>query len=54
MGADDTLPLSLWLWTWGSSVLANLAFFDRPWVALAGGVGMSVIAIPLIRVLQRR
>jgi putative membrane protein len=46
--ADDRIPLALLLWVWGSSVLANLAFFHRPGVALAGGVGMAVVGAPLV------
>jgi putative membrane protein len=42
---NDTLPFALLGWTYASSLLANLAFFHRPAVALAGGVGMgSVLA----------
>jgi carotene biosynthesis associated membrane protein len=51
---DDAQPLALYLWTYGSSVLANLAFFDRPAVALTGGIGMGVIALPLARRLFAR
>jgi putative membrane protein len=47
--ADDRVPLALLLWTWASSVLANLAFFGRPGVALAGGLAMAVVAVPLVR-----
>ncbi len=36
----------LYLWTYVSSVLANAAFFGRPWVALAGGIAMGAVAIP--------
>jgi putative membrane protein len=46
--ADDRLPLALFLWVWGSSVLANLAFFHRPGVALAGGLAMAVVGVPLV------
>ncbi|HVU74073.1 MAG TPA: carotenoid biosynthesis protein [Mycobacteriales bacterium] len=49
---SDEQPIALWLWTFGSSVLANLAFFDRPQVALAGGVAMGVVALPLVVVLR--
>ena len=45
---SDAQPLTLYLWTYGSSVLANLAFFDRPAVALTGGIGMGLVALPLI------
>jgi len=46
--ADDRIPLALFLWVWGSSVLANLAFFHRPGVALAGGLAMAVVGVPLV------
>ncbi len=49
----DAQPLTLYLWTYGSSVLANLAFFDRPAVALTGGIGMGLVALSLIRRLAR-
>ncbi len=46
---DDAVPLALWLWTYASSVLASLAFFGRPGVALAGGLAMGTVAAPLAR-----
>jgi uncharacterized membrane protein len=45
--ADDRLPAALYLWTYGSSVLAHLAFFGRPTVAVTGGLAMSLVAVPL-------
>nr|WP_242666180.1 MULTISPECIES: carotenoid biosynthesis protein [Parafrankia] len=39
----DRLPMTLLGWTYLSSVLANLAFFGRPGVALVGGVAMGVL-----------
>lgn len=50
---DDRVPYALYLWTYVSSVLANLVFFGRPVVALVGGVGMGVVALPLARRLLR-
>jgi putative membrane protein len=50
---DDRVPLAVLLWTWASSVLANLAFWGRPWVALAGGTAMAVVTVPLLRDLRR-
>jgi putative membrane protein len=44
--ADDALPATLYLWTYASSVLAAAVFFERPGVALVGGVAMGVVAIP--------
>jgi len=51
--ADDRVPHALFLWTYASSVLANAAFFGRPAVALVGGVGMGLVALPFARSLQR-
>lgn len=50
---DDRVPGALFLWTWGSSVLANAAFFGRPLVALTGGVVMGLVAAPYARSLAR-
>jgi uncharacterized membrane protein len=50
----DVLPLLLYAWTYLSSVLAHLAFFGRPPVALVGGLLMGTVAIPLLVVLARR
>ena len=44
--ADDRLPAALFLWTYASSVLANVAFFGRPATALVGGLGMGLVALP--------
>ena len=52
--ADDRVPAALFLWTYGSSVLANAVFFGRPPVALIGGIGMGVVAIPYALSLRRR
>jgi hypothetical protein len=41
--APDGLPLLLLTWTWASSVLANLAFFGRPAVAVYGGLALGAI-----------
>jgi putative membrane protein len=46
---DDTAPVALWVWTWLSSTLANLAFFHRPAVAAWGFAAMGVVGIPLLR-----
>jgi uncharacterized membrane protein len=43
----DAVPYALYLWTYGSSVLAHLAFFGLPASALWGGVGMGLVAVPL-------
>jgi uncharacterized membrane protein len=52
--ADDRVPVGLFLWTWGSSVLANVAFFGRPGVALAGGLAMGLTGVPVLRGVLRR
>lgn len=44
--ADEGVPALLLLWTYASQVLANIAFFHRPGVALAGGVLMGAVALP--------
>jgi putative membrane protein len=51
--ADDRVPAALFLWTYGSSVLANVAFFGRPAVALVGGLGMGLVAVPYALSLRR-
>ena len=50
--SDDRVPGALFLWTWGSSVLANAVFFGRPLVALTGGVVMGLVAVPYARSLR--
>jgi len=42
----DAVPTTLLAWTYTSSVLANAAFFGRPWVALWGAAGMGVTVLP--------
>jgi uncharacterized membrane protein len=49
----EALPAALLLWTWLGSVVANLVFFGRPSVALLGGTGMALTAIPYLRALLR-
>ena len=51
--SDDRQPAVLFLWTYGSSVLANAVFFDRPMTAVVGGLGMGVVAIPYALSLRR-
>jgi uncharacterized membrane protein len=52
--ADDRVPAALFLWTWASSVLAFAVFFDRPVVALVGGVAMGAVAVPYALALRPR
>jgi putative membrane protein len=46
---EDAAPIGLWVWTWLSSALANVAFFHRPAVAAWGFVAMGVVGFPLLR-----
>jgi carotene biosynthesis associated membrane protein len=50
----EGVPALLYLWTYASQVLANLVFFDRPAVALAGGLLMGATAVPYAVSLTRR
>lgn len=43
----DAVPVTAYLWTYFSSVIAHAVFFGRPPVAVTGAVLMGVIAIPL-------
>jgi len=52
-GRDDRPVLTLWVWTWLSSTLANLAFFHRPAVAVWGFVAMGLVGLPLMRSMSR-
>jgi putative membrane protein len=49
----DAVPYGMYLWTYASSLLANLAFFGRPGVALAGGLVMGLPVLLLLRALRR-
>jgi putative membrane protein len=50
----DTPMLALYLWTYGSSVLANAAFFELSGSAAWGAAGMGLITAPLVVHLTRR
>ncbi len=45
---------ALYLWTWVGGVVANAAFFGRPAVAVVGGIGMGLVAVPFARACLRR
>jgi putative membrane protein len=51
---SDAVPLALYFWTYGSSVLAHAALLDLPGSALWGGVVMGSIVVPLAVQLARR
>ncbi len=54
-GTDDGPMHALYLWTYGSSVLAHAVFLGLPWSALWGGLGMGLVAVPLgVRLWRRR
>ena len=42
-------PAAVLGWTWAGSVLGNLVFFGRPWVALYGGLVMGAFVVPFLR-----
>ncbi len=44
---------ALYLWAYGSSVLAHLAFFARPGSAVLGAVLMGLVALPFARIASR-
>jgi len=46
--APDSQPALLYLWTYVSSIVANLFFLHRPWVAVYGGVAMGIVAVPYV------
>jgi uncharacterized membrane protein len=48
---NDGPPAVLYLWTFASAVVGNAFFFDRPWVAVYGGVAMGVVVLPYLWVL---
>jgi uncharacterized membrane protein len=43
----DGVPHAMYLWIYASSVLADVAFFHLPTVAVAGGLLMGLVALPL-------
>jgi uncharacterized membrane protein len=52
---DDRPMYALYLWTYGSSVLAHAVFLGLPWSALWGGLGMGLVAVPLgVRLWRQR
>jgi putative membrane protein len=52
-GDADRLPIAMYLWTWGGSVVAHAVFLGLPASALAGGVGMGAVVALLLRALRR-
>ncbi|MEV4714290.1 carotenoid biosynthesis protein [Micromonospora sp. NPDC049374] len=52
-GTGDQPMYALYLWTYGSSVLAHAVFLDLPASAVWGAAGMAVVAVPLAVALLR-
>ncbi|MFF5216278.1 carotenoid biosynthesis protein [Micromonospora sp. NPDC000442] len=52
-GTGDHPMYALYLWTYGSSVLAHAVFLDLPASAVWGAAGMAVVAVPLAVALLR-
>jgi putative membrane protein len=44
--ANDGVPTLMLAWVFLSNILASAVFFDRPLVALWGGIAMGVVVIP--------
>ncbi|MCR5978161.1 carotenoid biosynthesis protein [Gordonia jinghuaiqii] len=44
----DGVPITAYLWTYFSSVMAHAVYFGRPSVALTGAFVMGVIALPVL------
>jgi uncharacterized membrane protein len=51
---DDAPILTLWIWTYASSVLAHAVFLGLPASAAWGGAIMGAVVIPLAVKLSRR
>lgn len=47
--ADDRMPSVLLLWMYASNVMAAAVFFDRPAVAVWGGIAMGLTVLPWAR-----
>ncbi|MGH3342049.1 MAG: carotenoid biosynthesis protein [Carbonactinosporaceae bacterium] len=50
----DGVPAVLYLWTYLSSVLANLVLLGRPGLALVGGLAMGCVVVPYVYKLWER
>jgi putative membrane protein len=47
-GAPSDDALALYVWTWAGETVANVVFWRRPAVALAGGGAMGAFAVPAL------
>jgi putative membrane protein len=52
--SPEGVPATLWVWTWVGGIIANAFFFDRPSVALVGGVAMGLVTVPYLILLLRQ
>ncbi len=48
--AAEGVPGALLTWTWAGSTLGNAVFFDRPGVAVWGGIVMGAVVVPYLYV----
>ena len=46
VAAPEGVPATLFLWTWVGGIVANAVFLGRGWVAVWGGIGMGLVAVP--------
>jgi uncharacterized membrane protein len=46
--APEDVPGAMLAWTWAGSTLGNAVFFDRPVVAVWGGVLMGLLVVPYL------
>jgi putative membrane protein len=52
VATSTAVPDFFLMWTWFSGVVGNLFFFDRPGVALIGGVVFGLVLLPYILLLR--
>lgn len=52
VSTSTAVPDFFLMWTWFSGVVGNLFFFDRPGVALIGGVAFGLVLLPYIFLLR--
>jgi putative membrane protein len=48
VATSTAVPDFFLMWTWFSGVVGNLFFFDRPGVALVGGVAFGLVLLPYL------
>jgi uncharacterized membrane protein len=51
---EVVVPAVLLAWTWLGSVVGNAVFFDRPWVAMWGGLLLGAFVAPYLLVVRAR